>query len=112
MAYAQATPDTLPERVVEQVYDAINRCDRAAYYSWFAPVWHHSKMEDSTAATTRHTDQEASRDPHPATWWSTCGDPRWREPDGLVRVTRQIVLGPYVVIEEAVRNGRSRMGVR
>jgi len=36
------------ERVIEQVYDAINRCDRAA----------------------------------------------WREPDGLVKVTRRIVLGP------------------
>jgi len=47
-AYAQAKPDTLPERVIEQVYDAINRCDRAA----------------------------------------------WREPDGLVKVTRRIVLGP------------------
>ncbi len=106
LARAQAVADTLPERVVAQVYDAINRCDREAYYSWFAPVWYHSGMEDSTTpATTRHTRDEVSREAPRGTWFSSCRDTPQQAADGPVKATRQIVLGPYVVIEEAVRGG-------
>jgi hypothetical protein len=106
LARAQAAADTLPERVVAQVYDAINRCDRVAYYSWFAPVWYHSGMEDSSAAATmRQTHDEVSREAPPGTWFSSCRDSPQPAAEGPVRATRQIVLGPYVVIEEAVRDG-------
>lgn len=54
-AQAQTEADTLPERVVAHIYDAINHCDRAAWYSWFAPVWYHSDMEDSAEPATRRT---------------------------------------------------------
>jgi hypothetical protein len=106
LACAQATADTLPEQVVAQVYDAINRCDRVAFYSLFAPVWYHSGMEDSSApAVTRNTRDEVSRPAAPGTWFSSCKDSPPPAADGPVKATRQMVLGPYVVIEEAVRNG-------
>ena len=106
LARAQAAADTLPERVVEQVYDAINRCDRMAYHALFAPVWYHSAMEDSSTAAVRHTREEVSREVPPATWWASCGDTPRTVPDGPVQSIRRIVLGPYVVIEESVRDGR------
>jgi hypothetical protein len=106
MARAQAAADTPPERVVAQVYDAINRCDRVAYYSWFAPVWYHSGMEDSSTAATLRTHDELSQAAAPATWFASCGDTPRAQPDGPVEAIRQIVLGPYVVVEEAVMGGR------
>ena len=71
---AQTAPDTLPERVVAHIYDAINHCDRKAWYSWFAPVWYHSDMEDSSAAVTRRASEEAGRKVEPGTWFASCGD--------------------------------------
>ena len=105
LARAQGAVDTLPERVVAQVYDALNRCDRAAYYSWFAPVWYHSGMEDTSKAATRRTREEVSREAPRGTWWASCGDTPGKAEEGPITMTRQMVLGPYVVVEEAVRNG-------
>ena len=44
-AGAQAAADTLPERVVDRVYETINRCDVAAFNALFAPVVYGSAME-------------------------------------------------------------------
>src|SRR5215813_9004870 len=71
---AQTPPDTLPERVVAHIYDAINHCDRKAWYSWFAPVWYHSDLEDSAAAVARRTSEEVGRKAEPGTWFASCGD--------------------------------------
>jgi hypothetical protein len=63
-------------------------------------------MEDSsTATTTRHTRDEVNREAPPGTWFSSCRNNPQTAADGPVEATRQIVVGPYVVIEEAVRNG-------
>jgi hypothetical protein len=100
-ARAQAAADTLPERVVAQAYEAINRCDRGAYYSLFAPVWYHSVMEDSSQAATPQSRGKAIRELDPKSWWATCGDkPRPKETNrGSYSMIRRIVLGPYVVDE-------------
>jgi hypothetical protein len=89
---AQAAPDTLPERVVERTYDAVNRCDAAAYGSFFAPVHYHSIMVDTTRVATRQSRDGVIRDlPH----W--CKSPKVR-----FKMIRRIVLGPYVVDEQDV----------
>ena len=103
---AQTAPDTLPERVVAHIYDAINHCDRKAWYSWFAPVWYHSDMEDSSAAVTRRASEEAGRKAEPGTWFASCGDAPRAEASGPVEATRKLVVGPFVVVEEAVVDGR------
>jgi len=104
LAHAQAAADTLPERVVAQVYDAINR-DRMAFYSLFAPVWYHSVMEDSSKAATRLTRDKALRELDPNSWWASCGDkPRTASPNPL-KMFRRIVLGPYVVDEQGPEGG-------
>lgn len=104
-ARAQAATDTLPERVVAQAYDAVNRCDRTAYYSLFAPAWYHSVMEDSSEAATRQTREKAIRELDPKSWWAACGDkPRTASPNPL-KMIRRIVLGPYVVDEQGPQGG-------
>lgn len=105
LARAQAADDTLPERVVAQAYDAVNRCARTAYYSLFAPVWYHSVMEDSSAAPTRQTRDKAIRELDPKSWWASCGDkPRMASPNPL-KMIRRIVLGPYIVDEQGPEGG-------
>jgi hypothetical protein len=84
---AQAAADTLPERVVDRMYEAINRCDVAAFNSLFAPVVYGSAMEDSTVAPRRRSAQDLS--------W--CKQPKVR-----FKMIRRIVLGPYVVDEQDV----------
>src|SRR5262249_13014082 len=103
---AQAASDTLPERVVAHIYDAINHCDRKAWYSWFAPVWYHSDMEDSSAAVTRRASEEAGRKAEPGTGFASCGDAPRAAASGPVEATRKLVVGPFVVVEEAVMDGR------
>jgi hypothetical protein len=105
-AQAQTGADTLPERVVMHIYDAINHCDRAAWYSWFAPVWYHSAMEDAPASATRRTHDEVNRKAAPGTWFASCGDAPRAEADGPVAAVGKLVLGPFVVVEEAVMSGR------
>ena len=91
-AGAQAAADTLPERVVERTYEAVNRCDAAAYGSFFAPVHYHSKMVDTTQVAERQSRDGVIRDlPH----W--CKSPKVR-----FKMIRRIVLGPYVVDEQDV----------
>lgn len=88
---AQATTDTMPEQVVARAYEAINRSDSAAYASLFAPVWYHSVIEDSTKAPHRHERGEGLTSdmfPTPA---------RLR-----FKPVNRIVMGPYVVDEQAV----------
>jgi hypothetical protein len=105
VASAQAADDTLPERVVAQAYNAVNRCDRTAYYSLFAPVWYHSVMEDSSEGATRRTRDKAIRELDPKSWWASCGDkPRMTSPNPL-KMIRRIVLGPYVVDQQAPMGG-------
>jgi hypothetical protein len=105
LARAQAADDTLPERVVAQAYDAVNRCDRSAYYSLFAPVWYHSVMEDSSEVATRQTRDKAIRELDPKSWWAACGDkPRTASPNPL-KMIRRIVLGPYIVDEQGPEGG-------
>jgi hypothetical protein len=84
---AQAPADTSPERVVDRMYEAINRCDVAAFNSLFAPVVYGSAMEDSTVAPRRRSAQDLS--------W--CKQPKVR-----FKMIRRIVLGPYVVDEQDV----------
>ena len=97
-AGAQATADTLPERVVDRTYDAINRCDVAAFNSLFAPVVYGSAMEDSTVAPRRRTAQDISG---------------WRKPPKVrFKMIRRIVLGPYVVDEQGVvEKGKSHLDI-
>jgi hypothetical protein len=91
-AGAQAAADTLPERVVERTYDAVNRCDAAAYGSFFAPVHYHSKMVDTTEVAERQSRDGVIRAlPH------YCKSPKVR-----FKMIRRIVLGPYVVDEQDV----------
>jgi hypothetical protein len=85
---AQTAADTLPERVVDRVYETINRCDVAAFESLFAPVVYGSAMEDSTVAPRRRAAQDISG-------W--CKSPKVR-----FKMIRRIVLGPYVVDEQDV----------
>ncbi|MFL5496522.1 MAG: hypothetical protein ACJ8DC_19215 [Gemmatimonadales bacterium] len=91
-AGAQAAADTLPERVVERTYDAVNRCDAAAYGSFFAPVHYHSKMVDTTEVAERQ-----SRDGVIRALPDYCKSPKVR-----FKMIRRIVLGPYVVDEQDV----------
>jgi hypothetical protein len=93
VASAQAAADTLPERVVAQAYDAFNRHDAAAFFSFFAPVWYHVVMEDTVAGPTRRAREDASRDL--TQYWASGGT------KPTVKVIRRIVLGPYVVDEQA-----------
>jgi len=105
LARAQAADDTLPERVVAQAYDAVNRCARTAYYSLFASVWSHSAMEDSAAAPTRQTRDKPIRELDPKSWWAACGDkPRMASPNPL-KMIRRIVVGPYIVDEQGPEGG-------
>jgi hypothetical protein len=85
---AQAAADTLPERVVDRSYGAINRCDSTAFKALFAPVVYGSAMEDSTVAPRRRPPQDISG-------W--CKPPKVR-----FKMIHRIVLGPYVVDEQAV----------
>jgi hypothetical protein len=97
-AGAQAAVDTLPERVVDRVYEAINRCDVAAFNSLFAPVVYGSAMEDSTVAPRRRTAQDISG-------W--CKPPKVR-----FKMIRRIVLGPYVVDEQdVVEQGKAHLDI-
>jgi hypothetical protein len=91
-AGAQAAADTLPERVVDRIYDAINRCDTAAMGLHFAPVWYHAALEDTTAAPRRVNREEWVRD---VLQW--CHPPKLR-----FKMIHRIVMGPYVVDEQAV----------
>jgi hypothetical protein len=95
---APAQSDTLPERVVTQAYEAVQRCDRTAYYSLFAPVWYYSKLEDSTTIAARRSRDQALRVLDPRSGWAECGD-KPRAPRGNYNVLHRIVLGPYVVDE-------------
>jgi hypothetical protein len=92
MAGAQAAADTLPERVVDRAYDAINRCDVQAYGSLFASVWYHSMMEDSTQAAKKLTRDQLIRD---VSQWCKPPKPRFK-------MLHRVVLGPYVLDEQAV----------
>jgi hypothetical protein len=95
---AQSAADTMPERVVERTYDAINRCDVAAFNSLFAPVVYGSAMEDSTVAPRRRAAQDISG-------W--CKPPKVR-----FRMIRRIVLGPYVVDEQdVVEQGKAHLDI-
>ena len=94
---AQAAADTLPERVVDRVYEAINRCDVAAFNSLFAPVVYGSAMEDSTVAPRRRSAQDLS--------W--CKHPKVR-----FKMIHRIVLGPYVVDEQdVVEQGKAHLDI-
>lgn len=98
VASAQTAADTLPERVVDRVYEAINRCDVAAFNSLFAPVVYGSAMEDSTLAPRRRAAQDISG-------W--CKPPKVR-----FKMVHRIVLGPYVVDEQAVvERGASHLDI-
>jgi hypothetical protein len=103
---AQTALDTLPERVVAHIYDAINHCDRKGWYSWFAPVWYHSDMEDSSAAVTRRTSEELGRKAEPGTWFASCGDTPRADANGPLAAARKLVVGPFVVVQEAVMDWR------
>jgi hypothetical protein len=97
IAGAQTAVDTLPERVVDRVYETINRCDVAAFDSLFAPVVYGSAMEDSTVAPRRRRAQDIS--------W--CKSPKVR-----FKMIRRIVLGPYVVDEqEVVEKGKAHLDI-
>ena len=91
---AQPTADTLPERVVAQAYKAYNRADADGYYSFFAPVWYHSVLEDTAGSPTRHTREEEIRDLSRLFEAAGVDKPK-------VRALRRAVLGPYVVDEQA-----------
>ena len=93
LARAQVAQDTLAERVADQAFDAIDRCDRERFYSFFAPVWFHSVLEDSSGAATRHTREEALRKVDPNSWWAACGDkPRPPSGDPLKTVHRIVLV--------------------
>jgi len=95
---AQTAADTLPERVVDRVYETINRCDVAAFESLFAPVVYGSAMEDSTVVPRRRTAQDISG-------W--CKPPKVR-----FKMIRRIVLGPYVVDEQdVVEQGKAHLDI-
>ena len=91
-AATQVTADTLPERVVAQAYEAFNRADAAAFFSFFAPTWYHSVMEDTLAAPSRSLREDSRRDL--AHLWASGGT------KPLIKVVRRIVQGPYVVDEQ------------
>jgi hypothetical protein len=91
-AATQATADTLPERVVAQAYEAFNRADAQAFFSFFAPTWYHSIMEDTVAAPRRRAREDSRRDlTH---LWASGGT------KPIIKVVRRIVQGPYVVDEQ------------
>ena len=91
-AWAQTAVDTMPERVVSQAYDAFNRRDPAAFLSFFAPVWYYAALEDTAAGPRRHVREDDIRD------YTERGAFRTTP---TIKVTRRIVIGPYVVDEQA-----------
>jgi hypothetical protein len=91
-ASAQAVADTLPERVVSQAYDAFNRHDPAAFFSFFAPVWYYTAMADTTAGARQHIREDDIRE------YTELGAFRSKP---TIKVIRRLVVGPYVVDEQA-----------
>jgi hypothetical protein len=96
-AAMQATADTLPERVVAQAYEAFNRADAAAFFSFFAPTWYHSVMEDTVAAPSRRIREDSKRDLEHL--WARGGT------KPKIKVVRRIVQGPYIVDEQVREPG-------
>jgi hypothetical protein len=96
-AATQTAADTLPERVVAQAYDAFNRADAAAFFSFFAPTWYHSVMEDTVAGPSRRVREDSSRDL--TQHWANGGT------KPTLKVVRRLVLGPYVVDEQVREPG-------
>ena len=96
-AGAQASADTMPERVVDRLYETINRCDVAAFNALYAPVVYGSTLEDSTVAPRRRAAQDIS--------W--CKSPKVR-----FKMIRRIALGPYVVDEQdVVEQGKAHLEI-
>jgi hypothetical protein len=89
--WAQAAADTLPERVVSQAYNAFNRHDPVAFLSYFAPVWHSTVLEDTTAAPKRQVREENIRDYVAVNAFAT---------KPTITVARRMVVGPYVIDEQ------------
>jgi hypothetical protein len=87
-----AAVDTTPERVVERFYDALNRCDGKALGALFAPVLYHIALEDTASAPRRMTREE-----YVGNVMSWCDSPKPR-----FKMLHRIVMGPYVVDEQAV----------
>ena len=98
-AHAQATSDTLPKRVVSQAYDAFNRHDPLAFLSFFAPVWYHTTLEDPGAAPKRQVQDENIRDFLAMKAFAS---------KPTIRVTRRMVVGPFVIDEQVRDPDRSR----
>jgi hypothetical protein len=94
-AVAQSAADTLPEKVVDQAYEAFNRADAAGYYSFFAPVSYHTTMEDTDRAPRRLDRDEAIRHLSQA-----LADMKAFKPKA--KAARRIVLGAYVVDEQVI----------
>jgi hypothetical protein len=99
VAYAQATSDTLPTRVVAQAYDAFNRHDPVGFLSYFAPVWYHIALEDPEAAPRRQVQDENMREFLALKAFAT---------RPTITVTRRMVIGPYVIDEQVRGPDRSR----
>lgn len=91
VAVGQEISDTLPEQVIDRTYQAINRCDAAAYGSLYASYWYHSRMEDTARTPTRQTRDDAIRRVS-----ELC-----KSFKSQFKMLQRIVLGPYVVDEQA-----------
>ncbi len=102
-AQAQTGSDTLPKQVVSRAYDAFNRHDPLAFLSFFAPVWYHRILADTAAPPTRQVEDENIRDFLAMKEFAT---------KPTIRVTRRMVVGPYV-IDEQIRgpDGRRHLDI-
>jgi len=96
-AAAQATDDTLPERVVARAYDAFNRHDAAAYMSFFAPRLALESVRPDSLCQSRRTSREAEQEVLSKEF----------APGGVFSTTKAVarhrfVAGPFVVEEQAI----------
>jgi hypothetical protein len=90
-AQAQAGSDTLPKQVVSRAYDAFNRHDPLGFLSFFAPVWYHRILADTAAPPRRQVEDENIRDFLAMKVFAA---------KPTIRVTRRMVVGPYVIDEQ------------
>jgi hypothetical protein len=101
----QDPSDTAPARVADRAYEALNSCNRAAYFALFAPTWYHSNLEDTTSTAIRRSHDEGTGPTPPNTYWAACGDIPTGVPAPGMHSLSRLTLGPYVVDKEANANG-------
>ena len=99
VVHAQTASDTLPKHVVSQAYEAFNRHDPLGFLAFYAPVWYHTDLEDTTAAPFRQVNDENIRVFLAMKGFAT---------KPTIKVAHRMVIGPYVIDEQVRGPDRRR----